>query len=208
MQRGPDTRQCLMNAAAALFERHGFGGACIRDITDSAHANLGAVNYYFKSKAALFSAVMEPKLAILVRCLNAILESRDTAPRKLGRLYREYVQCVLSREPSLRAVFSDAIHGGRHLTQDLMALLLSLQEVAGRIIHEGIEQGVFRDGNVEHTVRMIFGTIAPFLISGSRARRRNRMARYTRAEVDNIADSGLNLIMNGLVVSDRRRSPT
>jgi len=194
-----------MNAAAALFERHGFGGTSIRDITDLARANLGAVTYYFKSKAALFSAVMEPKLAILVRRSNAIAESRAAAPQKFRLLYREYVQCVLSREPSLRAVFSDLIHGGGHLTQDLMAHLLSLHATAVRIIREGIEQGVFRDGNVEHTVHMAFGTVVPFLGFDRHLDGPKQMARFTRAEADAIANSGFAFIMNGVAISGRRR---
>ena len=120
----------------------------------------------------------------------------------------EYVHCVLRREPSLSAVFSDAIHGGEHLTYDIKKHLLSLRAMAASIIHEGIEQGAFREVNVEHAVHMVFGTIVPFLGIHQHMRGRRQMARFTRREAAAIADSGVALIMNGLLASDRQRHRT
>jgi len=197
-----------MNAAAALFERHGFGGTSIRAITDAARANLGAVTYYFKSKAALFSAVMEPKLGAMIRCWSAIAGGRETATQKLALLYREYVHTVLWREPSLRAVLSDALHGGDHLTHDIKTDLLAMHAIAASIIRKGIADGAFREENVDHAVRMVFGTIVPFLGIHQHMRGRRQMARFTRREAAAIADSGLALIMNGLFWSDRQRHRT
>ncbi len=53
----PGTRERLLDTAEQLFGERGFAGTSVRDITDAAGANLGAVNYYFQSKENLYAQV-------------------------------------------------------------------------------------------------------------------------------------------------------
>jgi AcrR family transcriptional regulator len=53
----PATRERLLDTAERLFAERGFAGTSVRDITDEAGANLGAVNYYFQSKENLYAQV-------------------------------------------------------------------------------------------------------------------------------------------------------
>ena len=60
---GPDprtaqTREHLLDAAAAVFTEAGFRHATVREICRRAHANIAAVNYHFGDKAALYLAVL------------------------------------------------------------------------------------------------------------------------------------------------------
>lgn len=59
MARTTDTRERLLAAAEQLFLERGFEAASTRDITEAAGANLAAVNYYFRSKQDLVTAVAE-----------------------------------------------------------------------------------------------------------------------------------------------------
>ncbi|MGH9438282.1 MAG: TetR/AcrR family transcriptional regulator, partial [Terriglobia bacterium] len=55
-----DTRQKLLDAAGRLFAERGFAGVSIRDICKEAGgANLAAVNYYFRDKAALYRELLQ-----------------------------------------------------------------------------------------------------------------------------------------------------
>jgi AcrR family transcriptional regulator len=56
------TKQRLLAAAADLFERKGFEATSIREITIQAEANLAAINHHFRSKQALFAAVINQKI--------------------------------------------------------------------------------------------------------------------------------------------------
>jgi AcrR family transcriptional regulator len=53
-----DTRQRLVEAAAALFANKGFEQVTVREICKASHANVAAVNYHYGDKAGLYRAVV------------------------------------------------------------------------------------------------------------------------------------------------------
>jgi TetR/AcrR family transcriptional regulator, regulator of cefoperazone and chloramphenicol sensitivity len=55
-QRGDATRKRLIEAAIEIFAAYGFDGASTRMLAERARANLGAIPYYFGSKAGLYRA--------------------------------------------------------------------------------------------------------------------------------------------------------
>jgi AcrR family transcriptional regulator len=52
--RSDDPRQRLLEAAGEVFAEKGFKGGTVREIIQRAGVNLGAVNYYFRDKEALY----------------------------------------------------------------------------------------------------------------------------------------------------------
>jgi TetR/AcrR family transcriptional regulator, regulator of cefoperazone and chloramphenicol sensitivity len=57
------TRARLIDAAGQVFAEHGFQAATIRDICARAGANIAAVNYHFRDKAALYLAVLRHSMS-------------------------------------------------------------------------------------------------------------------------------------------------
>lgn len=47
----------ILTAARQLFAEHGFRETSVRMIAQSAHVNVASINYYFRSKAALYEAI-------------------------------------------------------------------------------------------------------------------------------------------------------
>ncbi len=76
----PETRQRLLDAAAEVFVEHGFRGATVRDICTRAGANVAAVNYHFRDKDGLYSAVLQHGLALALRQHPPDRGVSDTAP--------------------------------------------------------------------------------------------------------------------------------
>ena len=53
-----ETRRRLLAAAGEVFAFKGFHAATIKDITDLAQASMASVNYHFRDKAELYTAVL------------------------------------------------------------------------------------------------------------------------------------------------------
>ena len=70
------TRERILDAAEELFAGNGLDATSLREITQSANANLASVNYYFRSKDELILAVyarrIEPINAERMRLLKAL----------------------------------------------------------------------------------------------------------------------------------------
>jgi len=93
-----DTKQRLLDAAEALFARHGCHATSVRAITREAGANLAAVGYHFGSKEALIQAVIDRRLTPLnqerLAGLEAELEAAAAAGRRpaVAALLRAFVE--------------------------------------------------------------------------------------------------------------------
>ena len=61
-----DTRQRLIDAAAALFADKGFQNVTVREICKASTANVAAVNYHFGDKAGLYRAVVTFAIQIML----------------------------------------------------------------------------------------------------------------------------------------------
>jgi AcrR family transcriptional regulator len=61
----PGTRERLLNVAERMFAEQGFTSASVREITEAAGTNLGALNYHFHSKENLYAEVFSRRFAHL-----------------------------------------------------------------------------------------------------------------------------------------------
>jgi AcrR family transcriptional regulator len=74
------TRERILGVAEALFARHGFAGASLRQVTAAAKVNLAAVNYHFGSKESLIEEVFRRRLDELNRQRLAALAAVQAEP--------------------------------------------------------------------------------------------------------------------------------
>jgi AcrR family transcriptional regulator len=80
------TRRHLLDAAAAEFARQGFHGASLDAVAAAAGFTKGAVYSNFSSKADLFLAVIDDRMASQTKTLNAEIATVDPS------VQREHVQ--------------------------------------------------------------------------------------------------------------------
>lgn len=62
LQRVPDTKERILDAAEKLFGQNGFEATSLRDITTEAGVNLAAVNYHFQTKESLIDAAIARRM--------------------------------------------------------------------------------------------------------------------------------------------------
>jgi len=91
------TKQRILDSAEALFARHGFAGASLRQVTASANVNLAAVNYHFGSKENLINEVFRRRLDSLnEQRLSALEVVQSTKDFTLEDVLAAFVRPALS----------------------------------------------------------------------------------------------------------------
>ncbi|MEQ9814454.1 MAG: TetR/AcrR family transcriptional regulator [Azospirillaceae bacterium] len=113
-QTGESTRNAILDAAEAVFARHGYDGASLRAIANRAGVNQPLIHYHFESKDGLFRAVFRRRAGAINRqreiTLQALrLESGPSAP-----VLEQVVEALL--RPTIE-LGHDSRRGGRHYAQ-------------------------------------------------------------------------------------------
>ena len=110
--RSEHTRLHLVRSAAELFDRNGFAGTTLADVSSSAGVTKGAFYFHFTSKDELGGAVQAEACALLRSALYRLAASRSPALQALVDLTHELVRW-LGHEPLVRASFRTARECGQ-----------------------------------------------------------------------------------------------
>ncbi len=79
--QGPDLREAILDAAEALFSRHGFYGVTVRQVAAEAGVDTALIHYYFGAKRELFDSVFARRAGILN---EARLEAMQAYVKRAG----------------------------------------------------------------------------------------------------------------------------
>lgn len=142
------TRRQILQAARGEFARQGLAGTRLDTVAQAAGVDKRLIYYYFKSKEALFLAVLEDAYAG-IRSAEAQLNLADLDPvdaiRRLIQFSWEY---YLQNPDFVRLINSENLHRGRHLAQSTRIRQINepLVEVLATVLERGRVAGVFRGG--------------------------------------------------------------
>ena len=146
-QRMPErTREEILQAAIAEFSDKGLGGARVDVIARRAAANKRMIYHYFRSKEALFLAVLE-RTYDDIRRDEAALKLEQLDPISGMRRLVEFSFGYFTDHPHfIRLLNSENLHGARHLkrSQRIREMNSPLIEMIRRILLRGQKEGAFR----------------------------------------------------------------
>ena len=165
-ERTEETRRVLLKSARLIFAREGFEACRIEDIAAAAGYTRGAFYANFRTKEELFFALLQEETDGHATRIRAVLESYDSAERRMAALRDYYVRCMADREwgmlmlefklfaarhPKLRPKLA-AIHRRIRASMKLEALhkLLGMDNACPEsksAVLEGVMAGLF----LEHT---------------------------------------------------------
>lgn len=161
------TRDKFIEVARQLFARKGVENTTMNDIASASDKGRRTIYTYFKSKREIFNAVIESETDQLLAKLKEIVKLEASPEEKLTR----YVFCrfetmkeIVSRNGSLRAGFFRDVR-----KVDRARKLITKKETAmlREILREGVEQGVFKSANLDHTAvivtQAIHGLDVPYI---------------------------------------------
>lgn len=144
----PDPKTRILDAAEHLFAERGYHGATMRQVADASGASLSLTQYHFKTKEALFGAVME-------RCILSINHQRLL---RLGVLETTAIQSEqrVSVDDVLRAFLEptvllarDTREGGQNYAQ-LIAHIINDPQPHARAVSQKLTDPIARQ-----TMRML-----------------------------------------------------
>jgi TetR/AcrR family transcriptional regulator len=144
IERGVRARAEILRAAAQTFATHGLEGARTEAIAGAARVNKALLFYHFKSKNALFSAVVEDLMGDVHRSLIDLLSSPAPPQEVLVQYLDRFFEAVSSR-PDMgcliqRAILSDSKLAERMAQKYFIPRFLKL----AALIRRGVRQGGFR----------------------------------------------------------------
>ncbi|HET9986845.1 MAG TPA: TetR family transcriptional regulator [Longimicrobiales bacterium] len=144
--RRADTADALLRAGRALFAHHGYDGASVRAITDSAGANLGAITYHFGSKRNLYGAVLRECIAPLAERIRAAVASPAPPLERVEAVVRAYFRYMLDT-PELPRLLMQELVMGREPADEVAAAIRPVLGALRGVVLEGQADGTIREGD-------------------------------------------------------------
>jgi AcrR family transcriptional regulator len=138
----------ILEVATAEFADKGLAGARIDEIAAATRTSKRMIYYHFKSKEALYLAVLEAAYR-RIRAIEAELQLDDLEPedalRKLVAFTFDYQH---DNEPFIRLVMNENMHRGEYLARSAVIQELNVPAIDAvrRVYERGVRAKVFRRG--------------------------------------------------------------
>ena len=175
------SRERIFRAAAGEFAARGFAGGNVDRIATAAGVNKAMIYYHFKSKAALYRAILRD----MFEAVAARLDERDARQRTADGRIRAFVEAIAQEaeaRPHFPPIwFREIAEEGAHLDAATIAIVAGIVRRLALIVREGVAAGQFRpvDPLLVHG-----GIVAPLLLYYATAGLRKRLARAGVAGAD------------------------
>lgn len=158
-QRSHQTRTSILAAAERAFAQGGLAGARTDAIANAAGVNKAMLYYYFKSKDALYEAVVEEHFRSFNEQALALLNSDGPA----GEVLLRYVSLhfdFISRHRQSAPLFQQCMMAGGKRTERIIQKYFKPRSAAmAGLLERGMRSGEFRRTNLFHTAVSIVSLI-------------------------------------------------
>ena len=163
-QRSEETRSKIMESAIKLFSNRGYNAASVGDICAEAGVSKGAFYHHFKSKQALFLALLDSWLQTID---NAIEASRDkTAPETFMQLTEAFPYIFGTAGEGLPMFLEFWLQASRDkkIWNASIAPYRRYHKYFTSLIKKGVDEGSFVEVDPELASRMIVSTAMGLLL--------------------------------------------
>ncbi len=159
-----DTKEIIIESAAAAFCENGYHQTKIDDIAEKAAVAKGTIYYNFSSKAILFAEVVTTGIDLLIKKAKKNTGKEMTARARLAVLIETTVEIYLQYENISRVVINEsgnesvsgidqeAIDRIKEARNDYLQLIT-------QIIEDGVEYNEFKEINIDLTAHVLVGVI-------------------------------------------------
>ena len=167
------SRDRILAAATVEFAARGFAGAGIDRIARRARLNKAMIYYHFKSKQALYRAILRDMFLTVGTRLRAVGASERSSEDKVAEFLRTVLEEAERRPYFPSIMLREIAEGGVRLDPETLAQMSGVFQAATAIVVEGQQHGVFID---IHPLVAYFTMVAPivFFLASAPVRREMR----------------------------------
>lgn len=137
--------EAILQAAIRLFSENGFDGVSMRSVAQAAGVSKSNIYHHFKSKEALYLAIMHGSAERLSALVENLAEGEGSFDQRLRVFARAHVRHLFENAMTLRLFLREAFSGDEEKSKVLV------EQVVGGIYQRLV--AIFRDGQDTGLVR-------------------------------------------------------
>lgn len=206
---GPgEGRAEILSAALKEFAETGFRGASTSSIARRAKVTQPLIYHHFKSKQALWDAVVDGLFGGLRDALLATMQQMEGEDRltRLERLLRTFIQFA-GRHPEVpRLIRAESLAGGAPFDALYSKWVSQLLELYRHEVEAGVADGTLRDMDPRFAYFAIVGVVTQPFSERQVARRAFDLDFSDEQTVDEYADFVVDLLLGGMATRRPRRA--
>ncbi len=197
-RRGIKTRGAILAAAEKIFAEVGLAGARTEAIAEAAGVNKALLYYYFRSKDALFRAVLENHMKEF-HCRAIELLSAGDSPRNTLLRYVSAHFDFISARPYYPRLFQRLLMtGGKSFERLVGKYFVPLGQRLVEVIERGVREGDFRRCDSQHTVISLVALTVYYFSAAPIVKVVARMEPYEKHNLTRRKQEVLDFIRHGL----------
>jgi AcrR family transcriptional regulator len=182
-------RRKIMDAASALYAKKGFAATSIQEISEKAGVSLPVTHHYVKKKSEVMRMIMEDVLNIFRESLIRRVQSIDDPKEKLTAAIMLYFKVVDQQREKALLIYQKSSSLDRTSKSHVMQLEVEVSDIFGKIINEGIEQGVFKKVDVDLMTYNIIIMAHMYILKRWHFKNRLTLEKYTNLQLTMIMDA-------------------
>lgn len=148
---GPETRGAILRAAEHIFAEQGLAGARTDAIAAAAGVNKALIYYYFKSKDALYMAVIEEHMKEFSRQALALLSNNERVKDKILHYVSMHFDFIAARKDYPRLFQRFMMTHERPFIRVRKKYFVPVARKFQAVIQDGIQRGELCDSDSTHT---------------------------------------------------------
>jgi len=146
----PDkVRKKIIDAASILYARKGFADTSLQEVSEKAGVSRTVTRYHVKAKSEIMRMIMEDILTSFQENLIKIIKGIDDPKEKLTDALYIYLKIVDQEKEKALLIYQKSSSLDRASKSRVMQLEVDVSSIFAQIINEGIEQGVFKNVDVD-----------------------------------------------------------
>ena len=160
-----EVRERIVASALRYFSEKGYAGTSLREIAEAARTTKPMIYYYFKSKEGLYASTLGDLLQAFADAIDRATHVGDGPREKLRAFADAYLGYFQEREPHIAFVVREVFGLGADIMSEFgRNLEQRIRSRLKRIVEEGMQQGVFRTGDVDTCTIAIMGILNMFIL--------------------------------------------